>query len=116
MALLLVLLGGLGGAALRLRTERSLRSRSRTPSHWGPFALNFGGCFLLGVLAGLTYRHDLAGGTALLGGTITAFSVCGHEAGRLLEHRRHGGALLNVLGGWFVGLTAAAMGVLVSVS
>ncbi|MFJ6752899.1 CrcB family protein [Streptomyces sp. NPDC091266] len=116
MSLLLTLLGGLSGAALRYGTEKRLRSRSRNPTHWGPFALNFAGCFLFGTLAGWAYLHGMTSGMILLGGVITAFSVCGHETRRLVVGGRHGVALLNSLAGWFIGLTAAAMGVFLCLS
>ncbi|WP_037838354.1 CrcB family protein [Streptomyces sp. NRRL S-337] len=116
MSLLLTLLGGLIGASLRCGTERYLRLRFRNPTHWVPFLLNFVGCFLFGALAGWAYLHRVTSGTILLGGLVTAFSVCSHEVGRLLARGRHGLAVLNSLTGWFIGLTAAAMGVFLSLS
>ncbi|MET8020852.1 CrcB family protein [Streptomyces decoyicus] len=116
MSLLLMLLGGFSGAALRYGMERHLRARFRKPTHWVPFVLNFVGCFLFGVLAGWAYLHRMTSGMILLGGVVTAFSVCGHEAGRLLVSGRHGVALLNSLTGWFIGLAAAAMGVFLDLS
>ncbi|MFH8569251.1 CrcB family protein [Streptomyces sp. NPDC017993] len=114
MSLLLTLLGGLSGGALRYGTERYLRSLFRSPTHWIPFVLNFVGCFLFGALAGWAYLHRMSSGMMLLGGVVTAFSFCGYEAGRALAHGRHGVALLNSLTGWFIGLTAAGMGVFIS--
>ncbi|GFE18756.1 hypothetical protein Sgleb_68030 [Streptomyces glebosus] len=114
MSLLLMLLGGFSGGALRYGMERHLRARFRNPTHWVSFVLNFVGCFLLGVLAGWAYLHRMTSGTILLGGVVTAFSFCGHEAGRLLVSGRLGVALLNSLTGWFIGVSAAAMGVFLS--
>ncbi|MDI5962160.1 CrcB family protein [Streptomyces sp. SL13] len=111
MPLLLALLGGLAGGTLRYRTERTLQTRARCPTHWGPFTLNFLGCFLIGALAGWAYRSGLGWGTALLGGSVVAFSVCGYETAQLLGGGRHGRALVSALAGWFIGLAASAMGV-----
>jgi CrcB protein len=112
--MLFMLLGGLAGGALRYGTEKSLQTRSRRPTHWGPFTLNLLGCCLFGALAGWAYQGGLSAGTTLLGGVITAFSVCGYETARLFRAGRHGSALLSAMVGWFIGLIAAAMGVLIS--
>lgn len=98
MPLALMLLGGLAGGALRYRTEKSFGTHSRRPTHWGPFTLNFSGSLLFGALSGWTYLHEINNGTALLGGVITAFSVCSCETVRLFTCGRHGTALLSAMG------------------
>ncbi len=115
MPLLLALLGALAGGALRYRTEKTVQTRGRRPTHWGPFTLNFLGCFLLGALTGWAYRHGTSAGMATLGGALVAFSVCGYETARLVARGMPGAALLTAAGGWAVGLTAAATGVFLTV-
>jgi protein CrcB len=108
MSLLLVCLGGLAGAVVRSVTEKSLRTgRSENASHWGAFAVNFVGCFLLGLLLGEAVSLHLTVGTMLLAGAVTAFSVFSHETLRLLQHGLHGQAALRVLAGWLTGTAAA---------
>lgn len=116
MPLLLALLGALAAGALRYRTEKSLQKHSRRPTHWGPFTLNFLGCLLLGALAGWAYRHGRSDVSALLGGAVVAFSVCGYETVRLAGSGRLGAALLTAAGGWVIGTAAAAVGVFLVVA
>ncbi|MCB5909268.1 FluC/FEX family fluoride channel [Streptomyces pinistramenti] len=116
MSLLLTLLGGLSGAALRYGAERGLRSCGRHLARWGTFALNAAGCFLLGALAGWAHLHRMTGVLILLGGAVTAYSVAGYDNGRLALGGRRGPALRHVLTGWCIGLPAAAMGVFVSLN
>ncbi|NLU76670.1 CrcB family protein [Streptomyces sp. HNM0575] len=113
MPLLLVCLGGLAGAVVRYMIEKSVRIRGENTSHWSAFAVNFAGCFLLGLLVGETIRLGLSSGTMLLAGAVTAFSVFGYETLRLLQHGLHGQAGLRALAGWLTGTAAAAAGVVV---
>jgi CrcB protein len=116
MALLLVFVGGMGGASLRYLIERAVVRRWRgTALPWGAFAVNIGGCFMLGVLTGGATARDLpVWVTVLLGAAITTFSVFGYETFELLRQGLTGRAGARALGGWLMGTAAAVVGVLVS--
>ncbi|MEU9244392.1 CrcB family protein [Streptomyces sp. NPDC048385] len=118
MALLLVLLGGAGGAALRHVVENGVFQVWRgDPFPWAAFTVNFAGCFALGVVLGAATAHDLPVSVSmLLGGAITAFSVFGHQLVELLQSGQYGIAGLRALTGWLVGTGAAVAGVVVSMS
>lgn len=115
MSLLLVILGGAIGAALRYTLEKGvLKIWPGTPFPWAPFAADFGGCFVLGVLLGLAISHGLPASVyMLLGGAITAFSVFGHQFLELTRRGLHALAGLRALTGWLVGTGAAVAGVVV---
>ncbi|OEV07962.1 fluoride efflux transporter FluC [Streptomyces nanshensis] len=117
MPLLLVCLGGIAGAVVRRLIERAVvGGRDEAPARWAAFAVNFGGCFLLGLLVGETITRDLMDGTMLVAGAITGFSAVSQEASRLLRQGRHGRAGLRVLVSWFTGSAAATAGVLLITS
>jgi len=115
MSLLLVILGGAIGAALRYTLEKGvLKVWPGGPSPWAPFAANFGGCFVLGILLGRAIAHDLPASVyVFLGGAITAFSVFGHQFLDLLRSGLHAMAGLRAFTGWLVGTGAAVAGVVV---
>jgi CrcB protein len=115
MGLLLVILGGVGGAALRYFIEKGVFQVWRgDPFPWAPFAVNLAGCFVLGVLLSRATVSDLPLSVyVLLGGAITAFSVFGHQLVELLQRGLHAMAGLRALTGWLVGTGAAVVGVVV---
>lgn len=111
---LLMFLGGVGGAALRFGLEKALFRRWPDELFpWAAFVVNFGGCFVFGVLLGNLIASDQPSSAyALLGGAITAFSVFGHELLRLARSGLYGIAGLRAFTGWLVGCGAATAGVL----
>lgn len=115
MGLLLVILGGAGGAALRYAAEKGVFQVWRgDPLPWAPFTVNFAGCFLLGILLGRANAYDVPSSVyVLIGGAITAFSIFGHQLLELLRSGQHGTAGLRALVGWFVGSAAAVAGAVV---
>lgn len=115
MGLLLVILGGVGGAALRYVIEKGVfQVWRRDPFPWVPFTVNFAGCFVLGVLLGRATASGLPVSVyVLLGAAITAFSVFGHQLIELLQRGLHAMAGLRALTGWLVGTGAAVAGVVV---
>ncbi|SEP11670.1 fluoride efflux transporter FluC [Trujillonella endophytica] len=108
----LVVLGALAGAPLRLLAERVATARRGPGSVLGTLAVNVAGSLLLGLLLG---AQDVpAGLVALVGtgfcGTLTTFSTLGAELVGLGEQRAVG-RLCAYLGATLVlGLGAAAAG------
>lgn len=111
---LMLFLGGVGGAALRFGLERALfKVWPHEPFRWVAFAVNFSGCFALGLLLGDLIASDKPASVhVLLGGAITSFSVFGHELLRLTQSGLYGIAGLRACTGWLVGAGAATAGAL----
>lgn len=116
MGMLLVFLGLAGGAGSRYAIEKcAFKVWRGNPLPWAAFTVNFGGCFLLGVLLGRADTLNLATAVhILLGAAITAFSVFGHETIQLVQSGLTGMAGLKALSSWIVGTSAAVTGVIVS--
>ncbi len=112
MTPLLVALGALAGAPLRLLADRVAVARRGPGSVLGTLVVNVAGSALLGVLLGL--RNVSPAVLALVGtgfcGALTTFSTFGYDVVRLVEER----ALLRVagylLGTVLLGIAAAAAG------
>ncbi|GAA0649665.1 hypothetical protein GCM10009535_29560 [Streptomyces thermocarboxydovorans] len=115
MVPLMMFLGAVGGAALRLVLEKGLfKVWPHEPLPWAAFTVNFSGCLALGVLLGNAIARDLPSSVYLfLGGAITTFSIFGHELLRLGQGGLHGMAGMRALTGWLVGAGVATVGVLV---
>lgn len=110
MTPLLVVVGAMLGAPLRLFAERLAASRRGAGSVAGTAAVNIGGSALLGLLLGLA---DVpAWVLALVGtgfcGTLTTFSTLGADVVRLGEQRRRGRAVAYLGGTLVLGIGAAA--------
>jgi fluoride exporter len=107
---LLVVVGAMAGAPLRLLAERVATARRGPGSVVGTAVVNVAGSALLGALLGLA---DVpAWVVALIGtgfcGTLTTFSTFGADAVRLVERRALGRAVGYVVGTLVLGLGAAA--------
>lgn len=114
MTPLLVVLGAMAGAPLRLLAERLATARRGPGSVVGTALVNVLGSAVLGLLLGLA---DVPGWVlALVGtgfcGTLTTFSTLGADVVRLGEQGRLGRAAAYLLGtlGLGVGAAAAAYG------
>ena len=110
MTPLLVVLGAMAGAPLRLFAERFAASRRGAGSVAGTLAVNVAGSALFGFLLGLA---ELPGWVpALLGtgfcGTLTTFSTLGAELVRLAGQGRRGQAAAYLAGTLVLGIGAAA--------
>lgn len=88
--LLLVGLGGLGGSICRYATSL-LFMRTQTGFPWGTWAANIVGCFVIGLVFGLSQKHQwltpewrLFLTTGFCGG-YTTFSAFAYENVKLLE-------------------------------
>jgi CrcB protein len=105
-----VLLGGLG-AVCRFLLDRAVTKRVGRPFPFGTLVVNLTGALLLGFLAGLALRPDLAllAGTAFVG-SYTTFSTWMLETQRLGEERQVVSAFANVAVSVALGLAAAWLG------
>jgi CrcB protein len=107
---LLVVLGAMAGAPLRLFAERLAASRRGTGSVAGTLAVNVAGSALLGFLVGLAEAPGWV--VALVGtgfcGTLTTFSTLGAELVRLAGQGRRGLAAVYLAGTLVLGIGAAA--------
>jgi CrcB protein len=108
---LLVALGALAGAPLRLLVTRVAARGGRDPAR-GTLAVNVAGSALLGVLLG---RADVpAWALALVGtgfcGALTTFSTFDADVVRLLEQRAFGRAMAYLGATLVLGLGAAGAG------
>jgi fluoride exporter len=107
---LLVVLGAMAGAPLRLFAERLAASRRGAGSVAGTLAVNVAGSALFGFLLGLA---DLPGWVAALVGsgfcgTLTTFSTLGAELVRLAGRGRRGQAAVYLGATLVLGIGAAA--------
>jgi CrcB protein len=110
MTPLLVVLGAMAGAPLRLLAERVAVARRGPGSVVGTAVVNVAGSAVIGLLLGLA---DVpAEVLALVGtgfcGTLTTFSTFGADVVRLGEQRRPGTAAAYVTGTLVLGIGAAA--------
>lgn len=112
MTALLVVLGAMAGAPLRLLAERVAVARRGRGSVLGTLVVNVAGSLVLGVLLGA--RGAPAWVVALVGtgfcGTLTTFSTFGGDVVRLLEERAVGRAVAYGGASVVLGLGVAAAG------
>ena len=108
MTLLAIAVGAAVGAPLRYLIDQAIQARLNSRFPWGTLTVNVVGCFLLGLLTGLSLPD---GPLHLLGtgfsGALTTYSTFGYETVRLLQQRARPVALLNVLANLTAGLAAA---------
>ena len=115
MDFLLVLAGGGLGALARYLTSLGVGSAWDGSFPLGTFLINLLGCFLIGVLAGLSERTSvdpqlrLFLQTGILGG-FTTFSSFGLETVQLVHRGEWGTAAVYVLGSNLLGLGLAFTG------
>lgn len=113
---LAVALGGALGALGRYGVDRLIERRSVAVFPWSTFAINVGGCLVIGALiAALVDRHHTPawlrlGLTMGLIGGFTTFSTYAQETLDLLEEGHAGIALTNALGSVAAGVTAVIVG------
>jgi CrcB protein len=109
---LLVVLGAVAGAPLRLLAERVAVARRGRGSVLGTLVVNVTGSLVLGLLLGA--GDAPAWLVALLGigfcGTLTTFSTFGADVVRLVEERAPGRAVAYLAATLGLGIGAAAAG------
>jgi CrcB protein len=113
---LLVVLGALVGAPLRLLADRIAVARRGPGSVLGTVTVNVAGSAVLGVLLGL--REVSPAVLALVGtgfcGTLTTFSTFGYDVVRLVEERAVLRAAGYLGGTLLLGIGVAAAGYLLA--
>ncbi|MGY1744703.1 fluoride efflux transporter FluC [Blastococcus sp. SYSU D00695] len=113
---LLVVLGAVAGAPLRLLADRVATARRGPGSVAGTLSVNVAGALVLGVLLGV--QGAPAWLVALVGtgfcGTLTTFSTLGADVVRLVEERAVGRAAAYLAATLVLGLGAAAAGFVVA--
>ena len=110
----IALVGGLG-AACRYLLDRAISSRAAGRVPWGTVVVNVSGSLAAGAVAGLAadavvdgqLRLVMAGGFL---GAYTTFSTAMMESALLLEQRRTGRALANLLAPVVLATAAALLG------
>ena len=114
MTALLVVLGALAGAPLRLLADRVATARRGAGSVLGTLTVNVVGSAVLGVLLGL--RDVSPAVLALVGtgfcGTLTTFSTLGADVVRMVEERAVARTVSYLAATLLLGLGAAAAGYL----
>lgn len=114
-AALLVALGGGAGSALRFLVWVWMRPSGGFP--WATLAVNLAGCFLIGIIYGLSSRHAseqmrLLLATGFCGG-FTTFSAFGAENLQLVQQGQFGLASAYAASSIAGGITAVWLGNLV---
>ncbi|SDY37925.1 CrcB protein [Modestobacter sp. DSM 44400] len=116
MTPLLVALGALAGAPLRLLADRIAVARRGPGSVLGTLAVNVVGSAVLGVVLGLRGLSPAV--VALVGtgfcGALTTFSTFGYDVVRLVEARAVLRAVGYLVATLLLGLGAAAAGYLLA--
>ncbi len=106
--------GGAVGSVCRFLVSSWGNQGSVLP--WGTFAVNVGGCLLIGILGSYFFNHPAVSEAHRLGlitgflGGFTTFSAFGWEAALLAAKARPGAALVYVLLSNIAGLLAVFLG------
>ena len=119
MTFLAVAVAGAIGAVSRFGLDRVVQGNTEAAFPWGTFTINITGSFVLGVITGAALYHGFDGIPRIVLGTgfcgaYTTFSGWVLDSVELLEERRPGVALANVVGSVLTGSAAAALGLLVA--
>jgi fluoride exporter len=119
-SILMVGFGGAAGSILRFAIQKILQPHSVASFPTGTFLINIVGCFLIGILWGITSRSDswneeikLLLMTGLCGG-FTTFSAFTLEGIGLLKENKTGLFLVYIGGTVILGLFATYIGIRLS--
>ena len=115
-----IALGGALGAVSRYYFGNVISRMIGCALPYGTFSINVIGCFFMGLLMTLIIERNLLPAewrlflcVGFLGG-FTTFSSFGYEALMLLQEDRYAVALAYMGGSMFLGLIAAALGVVLA--
>ncbi len=114
--MLIIGMGGFIGSVLRYMTTQFIQLKYLTNFPYGTLAVNVAGCFIIGVLFGLSlsgkitsqWRMFLA--TGICGG-FTTFSAFSQETVMLMREEQVFLALLYITSSVLIGLAATFMGI-----
>lgn len=118
---MLIGLGSFIGGVGRYYLTILLQNRFITSIPYGTLAVNVIGCFLIGMIYGLSERVTLNGEwqlfltTGILGG-FTTFSSFSYETISLFRDQQYGYALLNIGISILLGLAATMVGIIIAKS
>lgn len=118
---MLIGLGSFIGGVGRYYLTILLQNRFITSIPYGTLAVNVIGCFLIGMIYGLSEKVTLNGEwqlfltTGILGG-FTTFSSFSYETISLFRDQQYGYALLNIGISILLGLAATMVGIIIAKS
>ncbi|MEA4967820.1 MAG: fluoride efflux transporter CrcB [Bacteroidaceae bacterium] len=114
---LLVALGGAIGSVSRFGISELFSNRTNSSFPWATLFINLLGCFLIGLLLGLSQRYQFASHYSLrsffiigLCGGFTTFSSFSAETMRLFQNAQNFQAIMYILASTLIGLALTLLG------
>ncbi|MBP1629182.1 MAG: crcB [Bacteroidetes bacterium] len=114
---LLVALGGAVGSLGRFSISQIFQAKTASDFPWATLFINLVGCFLIGLLLGVSERYQLASHHSLrsffivgLCGGFTTFSTFSSEALGLFQSSQNLQAILYILASILLGLVLTFLG------
>jgi CrcB protein len=114
--ILLVLAGSAAGGTARYVTALLIQSKNNSLFPWGTFAINFLGCFIIGIIYAIAARNATTGSdiklllaTGFCGG-FTTFSAFAFENLELLKSGMYLTALMYIIFSVVLGIMAVVLG------
>ena len=114
---ILVALGGAIGSVSRFGISELFASKTNSSFPWATLLINLLGCFLIGLLLGLSQRYQFASHYSLrsffiigLCGGFTTFSSFSAETMRLFQNAQNFQAISYILASILLGLALTLLG------
>ena len=114
---ILVALGGAIGSVSRFGISELFASKTNSSFPWATLLINLLGCFLIGLLLGLSQRYQFASHYSLrsffvigLCGGFTTFSSFSAETMRLFQNAQNIQAIMYILASTLIGLGLTLLG------
>jgi fluoride exporter len=114
---ILVALGGAIGSVSRFVISELFASKTNSSFPWATLLINLLGCFLIGLLLGLSQRYQFASHYSLrsffiigLCGGFTTFSSFSAETMRLFQSSQNIQAIMYILASTLIGLGLTLLG------
>lgn len=113
--LLLIGTGGFAGSVSRYLLTRFISSKWPMAFPWGTFGVNIVGCFLIGIVMGLSFQSAMSTQTRLLLATgfcggFTTFSTYSLEIFELYQRGEAGTGMLYLFGSILAGFISVWLG------